>query len=148
MALDEPTIKMSKSAASSYNYIALTDDADTMRKKIMRAVTDSEAGVVYDPEKKPAVANLLAIYHHLTGESIKILEDRYVGKGYGDFKKDLAEIVVSHFSPISKKMSEFKADPGELQRILNEGRNTAHEIAQEKMKLVRDRMGIGRIGSS
>lgn len=145
MALDEPSIKMSKSAASTYNYISLTDDADTMRKKIMRAVTDSEAGVVYDPEKKPAVANLFTIYHHLTGETMADIEQKYVGKGYGDFKKDLAEVVVAHFAPISKKMEEFKADPGELTRILNEGRDTAHALAAEKMKLVRDRVGIGRI---
>ncbi len=144
MALDEPAIKMSKSANSTYNYIALTDDVDTIRKKILKAVTDSEAGVVYDPDKKPAISNLLTIYHQLTGETMKIIEDRYVGKGYGDFKKDLAEVVIDHFAPISKKMKEFKADPGELNRILNEGRNNAREIAQEKMKLVRERMGIGR----
>ena len=120
MALDEPAIKMSKSANSTYNYIALTDDVDTIRKKILKAVTDSEAGVVYDPDKKPAISNLLTIYHQLTGETMKIIEDRYVGKGYGDFKKDLAEVVIDHFAPISKKMKEFKADPGELNRILNE----------------------------
>lgn len=144
MALDEPNVKMSKSAASAYNYISLTDDADTMRKKIMRAVTDSEAGIVYDPEKKPAVANLLSIYHHLTGETIATIEERYVGKGYGDFKKDLAEVVVTHFAPISKKMQEFMSDPAELNKILDAGRDTARAIAQEKMKLVRDRVGMGR----
>ena len=144
MALDDPKKKMSKSASSAMNYLALTDDADTIRKKIMRAVTDSAAGITYDPDKKPAISNLLAIYHHLTGKSMREIEEAFTGKGYGDFKKSLAEIVIAHLEPISQKINAYKKDPAELARILDAGRDAAREMASKKIKLVRERMGIGR----
>ncbi|MBM3204946.1 tryptophan--tRNA ligase [Candidatus Uhrbacteria bacterium] len=144
MGLDDPEKKMSKSAASALNYIALTDDADTIRKKIMKAVTDSGTGIVFDPDKRPAISNLLTIYHHMSGQSIKSLEQAFAGKGYGDFKKALAEVVIEHLAPITKKILEYRKDPGQLNKILDKGLDTAKKAAEEKMKLVRDRVGLGR----
>jgi tryptophanyl-tRNA synthetase len=144
MSLQDPSKKMSKSDASELSKISLTDDADTIRKKIMKAVTDTEPGVVFDPTKKPAVANLMTIYHQLSGKTLDMIEEEFAGKGYGDFKKALAEVVVEHMEPISKKIHEYLNDPAELTRILNTGRNRARELAAKKMALVRDRVGIGR----
>lgn len=144
MGLDDPLKKMSKSAPSALSYIALSDDADTIRKKIMRAVTDTDSHVHYDPANKPAVSNLLTIYHHMTGETMDVIESRFIGKGYGDFKKELAEVVISHLAPITTRISEYKQDPGELLRILDKGRDEARTIAEEKMKIVRQRVGLGR----
>ncbi|MBI4779106.1 tryptophan--tRNA ligase [Candidatus Falkowbacteria bacterium] len=95
MGLDDPTKKMSKSASSPANYIALTDAPEIAAKKIMRAVTDSSSKIKYDLKKKPAISNLMTIYSLLSGVSVKKLEKDYQGKGYGDFKKDLAETVKS-----------------------------------------------------
>lgn len=144
MGLDNPKKKMSKSATSHMNYLALSDDADTIRKKIMRAVTDSTAGIMYQPDKKPAISNLMAIFHHLTGQTMKEIEERFAGKGYGEFKQALAEVAIGHIEPMAKKIREFHDDPTELSRILDRGRDTAREIAAKKIMLVRDRMGIGR----
>jgi tryptophanyl-tRNA synthetase len=144
MGLDDPSKKMSKSASSAMNFIALTDDADTIRKKIMRAVTDSGTGVGFQPEKKPAIANLMTIYHHMTGETIKTIEAKFEGKGYGDFKKELAEVTVAHLEPITKKIDAYLSDKGELTKILDAGRDAAREVAMKKMKLVREKTGLGR----
>lgn len=144
MALDDPRKKMSKSAASQNSFIALTDSADAIRKKIMRAVTDSGEGVVFDPEGKPAIANLMVIYHHMTGRTMADIEKEYKGKGYGDFKKGLAEAVVDHLAPITKRILAYKKNPEELEKILDRGREAAQKAAGEKMALVRDRVGLGR----
>lgn len=144
MSLQKPQAKMSKSDESEMASIFLTDDDEAIRKKIMRAVTDSEAGVEYEPEKKPAVSNLMTIYHHMTGESMKEIQDAYAGKGYGDFKKGLAEAVISHMGPVRDKINHYLSDKGELNKILDAGRDKAMAAAEAKMKLVRQRMGLGR----
>jgi tryptophanyl-tRNA synthetase len=144
MGLDDASTKMSKSAKSAYNYISLMDDAETIRKKIMRAVTDTNPGVEFDLARKPAIANLMTIYHQFTGETMPAIEAKYAGKGYGDFKKDLAEICVAHLEPISKRIHEYVSDKAELTRILNTGRDKAHETASKKMALIRERLGVGR----
>jgi len=144
MSLQDPSKKMSKSDPSELSKILLSDDDDTLRKKIMRAVTDTSGGITFDPEKKPAVANLMTIYHHLSGKTMKEIESLYEGKGYGDFKKDLAEIVVDHLAPIREKIEEYRKNPKELQTILDAGRDKAKSMAEEKMRIVRDRVGLGR----
>jgi len=144
MSLADPSKKMSKSDESKNATLSLLDDADTIRKKIMRAVTDSDAGVTYDPEKKPAVANLMNIFHHMTGKTMKEIELTFAGKGYGDFKKALAEAVVEHVSPITKRIHAYRDDPAELMRILDKGRDDAKAIAQKKIAIVRERMGVWR----
>ncbi len=144
MSLQDASKKMSKSDPSDLSKILLTDDTDVIRKKIMRAVTDSAPGVVFDPVNKPAVANLMTIYHQLSSKTLEQIETEFAGKGYGDFKTSLADLVVEHISPISKKIRDYLADPAELTRLLNTGRNAAHTIAAKKMALVRDRVGLGR----
>src|SRR3954468_8789722 len=99
MALDEPTAKMSKSAPTPAGYIALLDEPDVLRRKIGRAKTDSGTEIVASPEK-PAITNLLGIYAGVTDDTIPEIEEQYRNKGYGDFKKDLAEVVVERLSPI------------------------------------------------
>lgn len=144
MALDDPTSKMSKSATSAKSYITLMDNDDVIRKKIMSAVTDSGSEIVYDPKKKPAVANLLTIFHHMTGTKIATLEKEFAGLGYGDFKRALADATVEHISPIRKRIEDYLNDKGELDRILDEGRDAARDLAVKKMRLVRKNMGLGR----
>lgn len=144
MGLDDPTVKMSKSAASPANYIALSDTDDVIRKKIMRAVTDSGSDISYDPIKRPALANLLTIYHHMTGAHLKDVEKEFAGKGYGDFKKALAEAVITHLAPMRAKIAEYRSDDGELTRILDKGRDFARAAAAAKMDDVRKKVGLGR----
>ena len=144
MGLDDPNVKMSKSASSVANFIALTDDADTIRKKIARAVTDSENSISYDAVERPAVSNLLTIFHHATGKDISHIAQEYNGKGYGEFKKGLAEAVIAMLAPVQKKYNEYLKDPAELSRILDHGRDEARELASAKINIVRDRMGLGR----
>ncbi|MFA5184975.1 MAG: tryptophan--tRNA ligase [Patescibacteria group bacterium] len=144
MSLQDPTKKMSKSDESAAGTIMLTDSPDTIRKKISRAVTDSGSDISYDAIERPAISNLLTIYHHATGKQIKEIEAEYAGKGYADFKKGLAEAVVEMLSPIQKKLDEFKSDPGELSRILDAGRDAAQEMAAKKMEDVKKKVGLGR----
>ncbi len=144
MALDEPTSKMSKSALSANSYIALSDSPDVIRKKISKAVTDSGTGIAYDAIERPAISNLLTIFHHATGRSMKDIEDEYANKGYADFKKALAEAVVTMLEPIQKKLRLFQDDPAELSKILDRGRDKARGLASEKMKQVREKVGLGR----
>lgn len=143
MGLDDPTKKMSKSAASEYDYIAFTDEPDKIRKKIMKAVTDSGSEVKYDVEKKPAVSNLLTIYSLITEKNIKSLEKEYEGKGYGDFKKDLAEAVVEFIEPIQKKYKEYIDDQPKLEKVLTKGAKDAEKMARPTMDNVRKVIGLG-----
>jgi len=141
MGLDDPTKKMSKSSASAASYIALTDDASTITKKIKRAVTDSDGEVLFR-EEKPALSNLLSIYSLLSDEPILTIEARYAGRGYGAFKSDLAEIVVSALAPIQKRFVELERDPRIALDVLARGADQAREQASAKMTLVRERMGL------
>lgn len=145
MSLQDPLKKMSKSDESKLGTILLDDDADTITKKIMKAVTDADGIVKYDPENKPAISNLLVIFHHMTGKSISELESEFAGKGYGDFKKALAEAVVTHLEPITKRINELRADPTELNQILDEGAAKAREIAKRKLIQVKKKVGLGRV---
>jgi len=142
MSLEDPTRKMSKSDANPNATIALTDDADTIRRKIRRAVTDSGSEVLASPDK-PALTNLLTMYSLLNGEPISVIEDRYVGKGYGAFKSDLAEVVVLSLAPIQSRLADLNANPEVARAILAEGAERARSRAVMKMSEVRDRMGVG-----
>ncbi len=143
MGLDDPTVKMSKSAAAA-NYIAIDDSPEVIRKKIARAVTDSGKDIEYDPDNRPAIANLMTIFHHATGKTFKEIKKEFVGKGYGDFKKALAEAVITMLAPIQQKLQEYKQNPTELRNILDHGRDTARHMARQKMGLARERLGLGR----
>ena len=141
MSLEDPSRKMSKSDASPNASIALTDNPDTIRRKIRRAVTDSGSDVIAAPDK-PALTNLLTIYSLLSGDPIPVLEERYAGKGYGAFKTDLAEIVVAALAPIQARLAELDADPDLARSILTDGADRARARAMPKMAEVRDRMGL------
>ncbi len=139
MGLDDPTKKMSKSAASSYNYIALTDDADTVRKKIKKAVTDSGSEIIYSDEK-PALQNLINIYALLSGKDQEEVEEKYRGKGYGDFKNDLTEVVIGFLAPFQERLAGISDD--EVLAILRSGADKARVLAQAKMKMVKEKVGL------
>ena len=142
MSLEDPTKKMSKSDANPNASIALTDDPDTIRRKIRRAVTDSGSEVVAAPDK-PALTNLLTIYSLLSEEPITTIEARYAGKGYGAFKSDLADIVVSSLSPIQARLADLTQHPEIARSVLNDGTERARSRANAKMIEVRDSMGLG-----
>ncbi len=144
MGLDDPLVKMSKSASSEYNYVSLGDSADTIRKKIKKAVTDSGSTVAYDEAKRPAVSNLLTIYSAFSKKPVEEIVRQYNGKGYADFKKDLAEVVVAGVEPLQKKIQEFERDLGAVEKILAEGAAKARDLAQPKMAQVRKTLGLGR----
>ena len=129
MALDEPTQKMSKSAPTPAGYIALLDEPDVIRRKIRRAKTDSGTEIVATPDK-PALANLLNIYAGLTGRPVIEIEKQYQGKGYGDFKKDLAEVVVESLTPIRARTLELLDNPRELDEVLEAGAERARDVAR------------------
>ena len=142
MSLEDPTRKMSKSDASLNATIALTDSPDVIRRKIKRAVTDSGSDVVAVPDK-PALTNLVTIYSLLSGDSVAEIEARYAGKGYGAFKTDLAEVVVSSLTPIQERLAELTANPDVARGILADGADRARVRAAAKMDQVRDAIGIG-----
>ncbi len=140
--LQDPAIKMSKSASSPQGIIDVLEDPDSIRRKIMRAVTDTDGEVRVDEAAKPGVTNLLRIYAALAGEPVASLEQRYSGSGYGSFKKDLAEVVVDVFAPIRERTEKLLANETELDRLLAVGAAKAHRIAAATMARVRDRMGF------
>jgi len=139
MGLDDPTKKMSKSAASEYNYIALTDDEETVRRKIKKAVTDSGSEIVYRDDK-PALMNLINIYSLLSDISAKEIEKKYEGKGYAEFKSDLADIVVEFLKPFQKKIAELSDE--KVLEILLEGAKKVRPIAKTKLDEVKKKIGF------
>jgi tryptophanyl-tRNA synthetase len=141
MGLDDPAKKMSKSAGSAYNYIALTDTPDEMRRKIKRAVTDSGSEVRMGADK-PALTNLLTIYGLLAGEPAETIADCYAGKGYAEFKQDLAEVAVQALGPFQARMRELSVDKTYTLEVLKEGAARAEAIAGRTMAKVRERMGL------
>ncbi|WJS91689.1 tryptophan--tRNA ligase [Microbacterium testaceum] len=144
--LQNPTSKMSKSAESDAGVLWLLDDPKVSAKKIMRAVTDSEGAVRFDRDEKPGVSNLLVIYSALTGREISSIEDEYAGRGYGDFKKGLAEVVVNEFEPVRTRALELLDDPAELDRVLAVNAGKAASVAEKTLTDVYDRIGLLRRG--
>ena len=143
MSLTEPSAKMSKSNPNPGSRIELTDRPEEIRKKIMRAVTDSGSEVRYDEVNKPAISNLLTIYNLFTGLPIPEIEQRYEGMGYGAFKRDLAEVTIEGLAPIQARLAELNEQPDQVIRTLNQGADRAREIAAATMERVREATGIG-----
>lgn len=141
MALDDASQKMSKSSDSMYNAIGLRDDADTIAKKIKKAQTDSGSEIVYSDDK-PAVKNLLNIYHAFADRSIEEIVAEYEGKGYGDFKKGLTEVVIEGMKPFHEKLAELDKDEAAVMKILEDGAKKARKVADAKMKQVHEKMGF------
>jgi len=139
MSLTDPLKKMSKTGDES---IALTDSPDLIREKIKKAVTDSGKEIKYDQKTKPAISNLLTIYHLFSGKSIKEIEKRYKSKGYAEFKKDLAEVVIKGLRPFQEKRKEYEKNPRLVKKILAESEKKAQRIARKTMKEVKKRIGL------
>ncbi len=140
--LQQPTAKMSKSASSPAGVVDLLDDPAKSAKKIRSAVTDTGREIIFDPETKPGVSNLLTIYSALTGRSIEDLVGAYAGKGYGDLKKDLAEVLTDWVRPIQERTRTYLDDPAQLDKLLAIGAEKARTVASETLKTVYDRVGF------
>jgi len=139
MGLDDPTKKMSKSAASEYNWIALTDGKETVKRKVKKAVTDSGNVIVYSDDK-PALKNLINIYSLITDKPAQEIEKTYSGKGYAQFKDGLAEEINKFLKPFQQKMAELSDK--EVIDILAEGAEKVRLLAKKKMDEVRKKMGL------
>ena len=139
MGLDDPNKKMSKSAVSEYNAIALTDTPDVVRKKIKKAVTDSGTEIVYRDDK-PALKNLINIYSLLSMKTPEVIEELYRGKGYGDFKTELVEVVVHFLEPFQERLAAISDD--EVLAVLHTGAAKACVIAEQKILDVKKKVGF------
>lgn len=140
--LQDPTSKMSKSAATDAGLLSVLDDPKVTRKRIMRAVTDTDGEIRFDRDEKPGVSNLLAIYAALSGREIDAVVEEFGGSGYGDLKKALADRVEATFGPIRERTNELLADRGELERLLQHGADRARERAQVTLERVYERIGF------
>ncbi|WP_342489120.1 tryptophan--tRNA ligase [Cytobacillus sp. FSL W7-1323] len=143
MSLQDPTKKMSKSDPNKKGFISILDEPKQIEKKIKSAVTDSDGIVAFDKENKPGVSNLLTIYSIFSGESIENIVNKYEGKGYGDFKGDLATVIISHLKPIQDKYHHLM-ESAELDEILDAGAETANKVAGKMVKKMENAMGLGR----
>ena len=142
--LQEPTSKMSKSASSVAGIIELLDDPALTLKKIKSAVTDTGREVQFNQSEKPGISNMLTIFSALSGDAIADIEKRYADKGYGDFKKDVAEVVIGFAEPFKERTEEIMSDKGELERILKVGSEKASVVAQVTLQRVYDAVGFIR----
>ncbi|WP_461610487.1 tryptophan--tRNA ligase [Cytobacillus kochii] len=143
MSLQDPTKKMSKSDPNKKGFISILDEPKQIEKKIKSAVTDSDGIVAFDKENKPGVSNLLTIYSIFSGESIENIVNKYEGKGYGDFKGDLAAVIISHLKPIQDKYHHLM-ESAELDEILDAGAANANKVAGKMVKKMENAMGLGR----
>ncbi|GAA2727033.1 tryptophan--tRNA ligase [Cellulomonas aerilata] len=142
--LQEPTAKMSKSAVSPQGIIELLDAPKVIGKRIRSAVTDAGREIRYEPATKPGVSNLLAIHSALSGRSLTDLEESYEGKGYGDLKVEVAEVVLEALRPFQERFAEYVGDPAELDRVLADGADRARAIAGTVLERVYERVGLVR----
>ncbi len=140
--LQEPTAKMSKSASSPTGIIELLELPSRSAKKIKSAVTDTGRDIIFDPENKPGISNLLTIYSALTGRTIEDLTGAYDGKGYGDLKKDLAAVVVDFVTPFQERTKAYLDDPAQLDKVLATGAEKAREVASATLASAYERIGF------
>lgn len=143
MSLQDPTSKMSKSDSNVKGFISMLDEPAVIRKKIKSAVTDSTGIIEYDPENKPGISNLLSIFSVATGRPVEELATVYNGKGYGEFKADLAEAVVELLAPIQERYHALLASD-ELDDILDRGAEQARLVANKTLQRMKNAIGLGR----
>lgn len=141
MDLVTPDKKMSKSSDNPKGVIRLLDDVASIRKKIMSATTDSDCLVKYDPQNKPGISNLINICVSITGSSIQEIEEKFVGKNYGEFKKYVADVVIEEISGIQKRYEEI-INSDRLDQILDENIKITREIAKNKFMDMKKKMGL------
>ena len=140
--LQDPTAKMSKSASSMAGVIELLDTPEVTLKKFKSSVTDNGKEIKFDEKLKPGISNLLTIHSALSGQSVSDLENEFSGKGYGDFKASVAEVVIAKLEPIGKRTKELMDDPAELSRVLNNGAQKANEVASTTLKAAYSAIGL------
>ncbi|MDQ0696349.1 tryptophan--tRNA ligase [Streptomyces anulatus] len=140
--LQDPAVKMSKSASTPKGLINLLDDPKVTAKKVKSAVTDTDTVIRFDAEKKPGVSNLLSILSTLSGSPVEDLERSYEGKGYGALKTDLAEAMVEFVTPFRARTQQYLDDPETLDAILAKGAEKARAVAAETLAQTYDRMGL------
>jgi tryptophanyl-tRNA synthetase len=140
--LQDPSIKMSKSASTPKGLINLLDEPKITAKKVKSAVTDTDTVIRYDAEQKPGISNLLTIYSTLTGTGIAELEEKYAGKGYGALKTDLAEVMVDFVTPFRERTQQYLDDPETLDSILAKGAEKARAVAAETLSQAYDKVGF------
>jgi tryptophanyl-tRNA synthetase len=145
MDLQEPERKMSTTDGQPLGTLLITDPPETIRRKVKSAVTDSGSDVQYEPELKPGISNLLEIMSVATGEAIPALEGRYDSGGYGQFKSDVAEAVVTLLDPIRARYEELRADEPELRALLAQGADKAREAAEPTLEQMYERMGFAKL---
>ena len=139
MSLQDTSKKMSKTGDEG---IALSDDPDTIRAKIKKAVTDSGKDILFNEDTKPAISNLITIYHLLSVKEIKNIEAMYENKSYSEFKNDLAEVVVDFLKPFQEKRRKFEDDPKTVLNILEKSEDKARELASKTLEEVKEKMGL------
>jgi tryptophanyl-tRNA synthetase len=142
MGLENPEKKMSKSEGGEGNTIYLLDPPDKIRKKIKRATTDSLRDILFD-ENRPGIYNLLILYELFTGDEREVIEARFEGKGYGDFKDELAEVVVEGLRPLQSRYGELTEDPTYIDTLLSQGADRIRPVAERVLTKAKKRMGVG-----
>jgi tryptophanyl-tRNA synthetase len=142
--LQNPTAKMSKSAESVSGLIEILDTPEVNAKKIKSAVTDAGREIKFDEKEKPGVSNLLTIHSALSGQSISELENHFAGKGYGDLKGEVADVVVEYLKPIREKTLELLSDESHLRALLSQGAVKAQEVASKTLAKTYENLGLVR----
>jgi tryptophanyl-tRNA synthetase len=140
--LQNPTAKMSKSAADPKGLVNIMDENSVILKKIKSAVTDTDGVIKFDREAKPGVSNLLGIHSAISGRSIESLEEQFAGEGYGALKAEVADVVIAAIEPIRERTQELMADQNELDRLLADGADKANELAEATLAKVYDAIGF------
>jgi tryptophanyl-tRNA synthetase len=140
--LQDPTAKMSKSSAAANGIIELLDPPSVIAKRIKSAVTDAGREIRFDPEAKPGISNLLTIYAALTGRGVEEIAAEYAGKGYGDFKRDLADVVVDFATPFRERTEAYLSEPDRLDDVLADGAERARVIARATLDRVCEHIGL------
>jgi tryptophanyl-tRNA synthetase len=142
MGLDEPTDKMSKSSDKQGHALRLLDPPDVLRKSIMRATTDSLNRIAFDRENQPGVYNLLSIYQAITGQSEAEIIAEFEGKGYGNLKKRVAEVVIATLEPIQQRYHQMAADPAYVEQVLKDGADRVRPIAENRLYVAQKNLGL------
>jgi len=145
MSLAEPTQKMSKSDENENAVVRILDAPDVIMRKFKRAVTDSEASVIFDPENKPGVSNLLTIYSCFSGKTIEEAEKEFEGKGYGDFKAAVGEVCCDKLVPVQEEFKRILADKAYLEEVMKKGSDEASYFARKTLSKVKRKLGFVQI---
>ncbi|MBR4033368.1 MAG: tryptophan--tRNA ligase, partial [Clostridia bacterium] len=142
MSLAEPTQKMSKSDENENAVVRILDAPDAIMRKFKRAVTDSDSSIIYDPENKPGVSNLLTIYSCFSGKTIEEAEREFDGRGYGDFKTAVGQVCCDKLIPVQEEYRRILADKAYLEEVMKKGADEASYYARKTLSKVRRKLGF------